>query len=237
MSFTYRHRKEIIICSLSVLVLLGASIFVYKNVNLNKKKESKTKAVFVSKKKSVKKVEKNKNTTSSDNTYKVDIKGEVVNPGIYSLTSNSRVIDVINMAGGLSENADTTVINLSRKIKDEMVIIIYSKYQVNNFKKTIEEENKVIEKCVKPDENSLENDACIDKKEEDKSDNLTDKININTATLEEFKKLPGIGDSKANNIIKYREEHEKFNSCEEIKKVDGIGDNLYAQIEAYITIE
>ena len=49
--------------------------------------------------------------------YKVDIKGAVNNPGIYSFNNQERIIDVINQAGGLTNDADTTVINLSKKIK------------------------------------------------------------------------------------------------------------------------
>ena len=48
-------------------------------------------------------------------TYKVDIKGAVNNPGIYSFNNQERIIDVINQAGGLTNDADTTVINLSKK--------------------------------------------------------------------------------------------------------------------------
>ena len=79
-----------------------------------------------------------KNRIENIENYKVDIKGEILTPGIYTLKSNSRVIDVIEMSGGLTENADTSVINLSKKITDEMVIIIYSKSEVKDFEKTKE---------------------------------------------------------------------------------------------------
>ena len=96
-------------------------------MNRSNKKEDEQ---IVLEKKPIKKADKN------DDMYKVDIKGQVVNPGIYSLSINSRVIDVIEKAGGLTENADTTVINLSKKISDEMVIIIYSYEEVKEFGKT-----------------------------------------------------------------------------------------------------
>lgn len=152
-------------------------------------------------------------------------------PGIYTLNSNNRVIDVIEKAGGLTENANTTVINLSKKITDEMVIIIYSNQEVKDFEKTKETEKIVQEKCIQKDENALKNDACI----KDTIEPTNNKININTATLEELQTLPGIGESKAKDIIAYRENN-KFNSIEDIKKVSGIGEGLFAKIKENITI-
>lgn len=227
MTFWYRHRKIISLVTIIVL-FIGGLIFFYISKNYKKTKTSKEKEVVVEKK-IEKKVEKKEEKTK----YKVDIKGEVNNPGIYSLDEDSRVIDVINMAEGLTENADTTVINLSKKIKDEMVIIIYSKEEVENFKDTKEKEKIVESKCITPENTDLKNDACII--HDEISENNTEKININTASLEELKKLPGIGEGKAKNIISYREKS-KFNSIEEIKNVEGIGDSLYAQIEANITV-
>ena len=57
----------------------------------------------------------------------VDIKGEVNNPNVYKVNNNLRVIDIINLAGGLTENADTSNINLSKIVTDEMVIVIKNK--------------------------------------------------------------------------------------------------------------
>lgn len=168
---------------------------------------------------------------SEDDYLKVDIKGEIISPGIYSLPINSRVIDVIDKAGGLTENADTTVLNLSKKIKDEMVIIIYSHDQVEHFKETKEVEKQINTEC-KNGIGDAKNDACIE------SDNNYSQglININTASLEELKGLPGIGDSKAKDIIKYREDNNGFQSIEEIMNVNGIGESIYSQIKEIITV-
>ena len=163
---------------------------------------------------------------------KVDIKGEINAPGIYELNSSSRVIDVIEKAGGLTENANTTVINLSKKITDEMVIIIYSNEEVANFSKTKELEKQVQENCIKPSEESLKNDACISKDETQ----LSAKISINHATLEELQTLPGIGEEKAKNIISYREENGPFEKIEDITKITGIGESIFAKIKENITL-
>ena len=176
-----------------------------------------------------KKVEKKKET-KEEILISVDIKGEVIAPGMYSVKENMRVLDVINQAGGLTENADTTVINLSKKVQDEMVIIIYSKEQVKNFEETKKLEEMVQEKCKNPDDNSITNDACIT------SETITTKININTATKEELMSLNGIGENKAKDIISYREKNGLFKSIEEIKNVSGIGESIYAQIKENITV-
>lgn len=222
MSFHYRYRKQIILGIILLTILGVSSFFVIRNVMSNKKE--KKDEVIVEKSLEKKEVEK-------EELLQVDIKGEIINPGIYELDNDSRVIDVINKAGGLTENANTSVINLSKKITDEMVIIIYSNEEVNDFKTTKEIEEQVIEKCIQKDENSLINDACI---ENDKNE-VTGKININTASLEELMKLPGVGESKAKSIIEYRETKSKFNTIEDIKNVNGIGDNLFAQIKENIT--
>lgn len=168
-----------------------------------------------------------------ENIYlSVDIKGEINSPGIYTMKESSRVIDVIDKAGGLTENADTSVINLSKKIMDEMVIIIYSKEQVKNFEETKEKEKNLQEKCISADINSLQNDACITTTQ----NNASGKVNINQASKEELMTLTGIGESKAKDIISYREKNGPFTSIEDIKKVSGIGETIYAQIKEAITV-
>jgi len=166
--------------------------------------------------------------------YHIDIKGAVKKPGVYNVDSNITVNDAINIAGGLTKDADTSLINLAKKITDEMVIIIYTKEEVKNSN-IVNTVIKVVEKeCICP---NIENDGCLN---DEINDNITNKedgklININTATKEELLTISGIGESKANNIIKYREEQGKFDTIEDIKKVEGIGDTLYETIKIYIT--
>lgn len=142
-----------------------------------------------------------------------------------------RVLDVIDKAGGLTENADTSVINLSKKVVDEMVIVIYSREQVQNFEETKRQEEYLQEKCKKPEENAIQNDACYGTNSSDST-----KININTATLEELMSLNGIGESKAKDILTYREQNGGFQSIDDIKNVPGIGEKLFAQIQEAITV-
>ena len=229
MSFHYRYRKQIIIISVITIILIGVislGVYFYLNDKPKEKNSTKTDNIIIEKKKE-KKIEE-----VNDIFYQVDIKGEVNNPGIYSLKEDSRVIDVINVAGGLTENANTNVINLSKKISDEMVIIIYSNNEVEDFKKTKEIEKQVISSCIQTDENALYNDACINIEENNVP---TGKISINTASKEDFMTLPGVGEAKAQSIIDYRNEFGPFESIEDILNVSGIGDNLFAQIKEYLT--
>lgn len=166
--------------------------------------------------------------------YNVDIKGAIKNPGVYQLDSNLTVNDVIKVAGGLTKDADTSVINLAKKITDEMVIIIYTKEEVKNSN-IVDTVIKVVEKdCICP---NIQNDGCLNTEIKDNINNSENSglININTATIDELMSISGIGESKAKNIIKYRDEVGKFKSIEDIKNVDGIGDSLYATLKIYIT--
>ena len=166
----------------------------------------------------------------------VDIKGEVNNPGIYKLKKGSRVIDVVGEAGGLTESADTSVINLSKKITDEMVIIIYSRQEVENWVATKQQEEYLQKKCLLEEEGQVENDACIEEKTEPEEKQPSTMVNINTATKEELMTLPGIGETKAEAIISYRKKT-PFQKIEDLKNVSGIGDSTFEEIKSNITVE
>jgi len=168
----------------------------------------------------------------NSNICTVDIKGAIKNPGVYLTECSNNINDVIILAGGLLENSDTSVINLAKKINDEMVIIIYTKEEVKNSN-IIDTVVKTIEKeCICP---NIQNDGCINNEITNNINQNNNLININSASLEELLTLPGIGESKAKAIIKYREEKGKFNGIDEILSVEGIGSKLYEEIKAYIT--
>ena len=166
---------------------------------------------------------------NDQNIIIVDIKGYVSKPGVYSFkeSDNARINDLINKAGGLIKDADTSTINLSKKLEDEMIIIIYSKSEIANYTKTQDDLKKKLEIC----ENKLKNDACI----KETKDEAKTKININEASIDELKLLSGIGESKAKAIIEYRKKS-KFKSIEDIMNVEGIGESLFASIKESITV-
>lgn len=174
----------------------------------------------------------------------VDVKGAVISPGVYEIENNKKVIDVVQLAGGFADNANTSMVNLAKKVTNEMVVIIYTNEEV---KKASESDSiaKVIDsKCVCP---KITNDACLkqnsssNSNESNNSTNNSDNtdnniVNINTATIEELLTLNGIGESKAKAIIAYREEHGNFKKIEELLEVSGIGESLYEKIKANITV-
>ena len=232
MTFTYRHKKQIILACLGIVLLLVVGTFlIYKNYTNKNEEEN----IVLNTKDNLKK--ENNEEKKEDVYYQVDIKGEVINPGIYTVKEGTRVIDVIRLAGDLTEVADTSVLNLSKKVKDEMVIIVYSYDEVINFTETKEKEEIEQDTCL--NQNGIKNDACIKDSKDDNSSSsvvISGKVSLNTATLDELMTLPGIGESKANAIIKYREEVGAFQNIEDIKEVSGIGDTIFDQIKENITI-
>lgn len=142
----------------------------------------------------------------------VEIKGEVVNPDVYTLNEGSIIKDLIEAAGGLTQEADISNINRAKEIKNHELIIIRNINDLN-----IEEEY-----------------ATEDKEINEESDD--GKISINDSDLSKLKEIPGIGEVKANSIISYREKNNGFKSIEELKNVDGIGEKTFEKIKDSIKL-
>lgn len=130
------------------------------------------------------------------NQITVYLYGEVKYPGLYSIDENTNLYELINLAGGFTNNANIDNINLARIISNNEMIIIEKKSTINK--------------------NNL--------------------ININTATKEELMKIKGIGESKANEIIKYRTNYGNFKNIDDLLKVKGISKTLFDEIKNQITI-
>ena len=144
----------------------------------------------------------------------IDVGGEVNIPGLYCLPEGSRVNDAIIIAGGVTEKADLSEVNLAYILSDALKITIPQKESEIKKKKTIISKNINVSS-----NNSTE----------------SSKVNINTATKDQLKTLSGIGDSTAEKIIKYREENGVFSNIEELKNVSGIGESKYNKIASNIT--
>lgn len=144
----------------------------------------------------------------------VYINGEVKKPGVYRLSDASIMEDLLKASGGLTENADTdrlkTELNLAQKLKEGDHIYIGSKNDSN-----------------KPSQAGPSTLGIGNNKE---------KVNINRASKEELKSIPGIGDVTAQNIIDYREKNGDFKSLEDLKKIQRIGDKTLNKLKDKIDI-
>lgn len=219
----YLKRKEIIIIIvlfILFLVSVGFSLYLYMN-----KEECICNDLSIT--------DEKVNEENNEKLINLEVKGEVKNPGVYSLKENSIIKDAIELCGGFTSNANTNNINLSMKVKDEMVIFVYKKSVVKKVNKVdtgCKSNNYDISKCVEVKE------SIIESSNENIKSNESKLININTAGMNELTTLSGIGKSKAEAIITYRQNNGLFKSIEDIMKVSGIGKSTYEKFKANITI-
>ena len=171
--------------------------------------------------------EKSEEITTKNNII-VYITGCIRKPGVYEMKEGNRISDLIEKAGGVTEEADTTNINLAYKLEDEMKIQVPSKME----SKLEEETNKERDS----EEYIVRENSNLKSNEKNKNSNKTQKININTANQTELETLPGIGTSTALKIIEYRKQNGKFKNIEDIKNVKGIGENKYNKIKEVIKV-
>ena len=135
--------------------------------------------------------------------FLIDVSGEVKTPGVYELAPNSRVIDAIKAAGGVTKNADLSVINQARMIKDGEQIYIEKKIYGGGAKS--------VRKANGP-------------------------LNINRATIKEFDALPGVGPVIAARIVEYRKVNGPFSTVDDLKKVPGIGGSKFEKFKEKIRV-
>lgn len=165
---------------------------------------------------------------------KVEIKGEVENPGVYTITKGSRVEDLLKKVK-LKKTASLEFNNLSKKLNDEDVVIIYSDQEIENFQNGNTAVKYVEKECICP---SIKNISCFNNAVTnlDGLINNTGKVSVNSALIDELITLPGIGEAKAKLIIEYREQNNGFKDIEEIMNIKGIGEKMFEKIKPYITL-
>lgn len=162
----------------------------------------------------------------------VYVAGAVKNEGVYELEENSRVADCIEKAGGLADDANIKEINLAYVLEDGMKVYIPK----NSDKNEVEDKTSTYVSKENGSNFNKSDDGSENTNSSQSKSTKSSKININTATQAELESLPGIGPSTATKIINYRKENGRFNSIEDIKKVSGIGDSKYSQIKDLVTI-
>ena len=208
-----KEYKIIVICAGLGLVLGG--FFLLKPSTSEPAKETNLQAEVAavskdsSSEKEVKKEEKEE--SPEQDLITVDVKGAVKSPGIYDLPVGSRVHDVVQKAGGLTEEADSKSLNLAQKVSDEALVYVPSKG-----------EEAASQQAVSGTSPSTSKEK---------------KVNLNKASLEELKQVKGLGGKRAQDIIDHRETNGKFKSVDELKKVSGIGAKTIEKLKDYVTVD
>ena len=136
----------------------------------------------------------------------IDIKGEVMNQGVYKVEEGTRLFQVITLAGGLTVDADVLAFNLSINLRDEQVVYIPSYSDMY----------PLITEVIDDNEGGI--------------------INVNTASSVLLETLPGIGPTTAQSIIDYREEFGNFSHIDDLLMVPGIGEITLNEIKDFIKI-
>ena len=177
-----------------------------------------------------------KNAENNEKIY-VYITGEVNNPGVVLLNSGSRIVDAIEAAGGVTNKANISKVNLVYVLQDGMKVNIPNNTDLKNNENF--EYITMSSGDEKNDANTGNSSTTITSENSSSNNESAFKIsivNINTATQTELETLPGIGPSLALRIVNYRKENGKFSSIEDIKNVSGIGEAKYEDIKNYIKI-
>ena len=200
--FFRQNVKSIILAFVCSLVLITGGLFYF---NQNKTEDYSGVSFSNISNETNNKDEKAEN--KHDEKIFVDVKGAVKHPGVFETTKDKRVKDLIEEAGGLLDDADTSTLNLSQKVKDQMVIY-------------------VLKHGEKPKQIS----------DGGSSSSNTDVININTANKEQLMKISGVGKTKAEAIIAHREKNGDFKKKEDITKVRGIGKATFEKIKDKIEV-
>ena len=158
-------------------------------------------------------IQPTQNQTKVAESFIVDVKGQVKMPGVYSSSPEERVIDVVQRAGGLTENADESKVNFAEHVQDAMVIYIPAKGEEGNIPQGLTSNPS------------------------DTGGTKQGKINLNKADENELQNLPGIGPSKAAAIMEYRETNGPFKSVEDLKNISGIGDKTFDKLKDLISVQ
>ncbi|MBC5687446.1 helix-hairpin-helix domain-containing protein [Mediterraneibacter sp. NSJ-55] len=222
------NRKHTILLRVLTGVLAGVLLSGCKSSQQDSLKEAALETEVVSEEKAEEKdgdtVDKQdekeeKSAGQEEDTAFVYVCGAVISPGVYELDSSARIYEAIACAGGVTEEAAQEALNQARKVVDGERIYVPTKEELAD--------------------GTFEDIASADGVVEEPggSDNgVQGKININTAGLEELKTLSGIGDAKAQSIIRYREENGAFQNIEDVMKVEGIKEGVFNKIKDEITV-
>ena len=166
--------------------------------------------------------ETNANSTPNETWY-VDIKGAIKVPQVVPVTPGMRVHDVVEMAGGVTGEADQSQVNLAQLVTDQMVIYVPKVgEEVSPSTEALVADSKVTESAVSESSGDGTSDG--------------DLVNINTADTTMLQTLSGIGEKRAADIINYRETNGLFETVDDLDQVSGIGEKTMEKLRPLITV-
>ncbi len=205
---------------LIILIMLTTFFFYLLNDNNNdliQNSQERQSKISDQQIKNSKKLNKKEESIQKDNTKEtkifIDIKGAVKHPNVYEMASSNRVIDALNKAEVLKD-ADLSQLNLSEKLVDQKLIYVPKKgensMKINSQQSTLNSSDVKI--------------------------NTNQPLNLNSATEEQLKNIPGIGPSKAKEILNYREQNHGFNSIDDLMKIKGFGKKTFEKLKEHFTI-
>lgn len=223
---THFTKKEqvVILIVISIIVLVVGFKFLSKQIMTKNNKNDKDNELIIKTDNLEKEMETDNDIDRQEEQYEKDIKediivhisGQVENPGIVELKSGERLMDAVELLGGLTGEADEDRINLAKKLQDEEKIYI----------------PKIGEELEIEILDAVETSNSVDKDTE----KGRDKIDINICTKEELNSLPGIGDVLSDRILEYREDN-IFKTIEDIMNVSGVGDKKFEGLKDLIIIK
>jgi competence ComEA-like helix-hairpin-helix protein len=158
----------------------------------------------------------------------------IYNADSYKVSEGSMLEDLLKKVK-LKKTASLEFNNLSKKLKDEDVVIIYSDEEITNFQNGNTAIKYIEKECICP---SISNISCFDNAitNLDGIINQSGKVSLNSATIEELMTLPGIGEGRAKLIIEYRNQNNGFKNIEEIMNIKGVGEKVFEKLKAYLTL-
>lgn len=205
------NKQKKIVIIVGIIIIIGILYFIYNGIDKKSKDQIDNNMLSIE--------NNTKENEGSKELVIVHITGAVKTPGIVKLPEGARIEDAIDKAGGLTEDADISDVNLAYVLEDGIKIKI----------PTISEEKN--EEIII----NSSGEGIVEKEISNNSENKI--ININKANETDLQTLPGIGASLAGRIVEYRNSNGKFNEIEDIKNVSGIGDSKYENIKNLICVK
>lgn len=218
----YRYRHQIYFSC--ILIVVGISFLIWWQVSQSSSSMSAKDITTISAHQNIAKKSKTSKKMLHDEHSKnvvIDVKGAVYRPGVYYFAEEPIVAEVLRRAGGPLPNVDNVRINLAATLNNGQVLYVPV-------------ENEQVPEAYPLPGNPSHNEQRIE--QASGQDNSNDKINLNTADSATLQNLPGIGEKRAQDIIKQREAMGGFKTITDLQQVNGIGEKTFAKLEPLVTV-